>query len=233
MNGACVLVLAALSVADGGQEFRQELLWVVPPGWVVVQLPSANVAAHDPKDPTAVVVVLHVSTGRRIDVDFLRKALERYPTPGMPLPAAMLGTCSDGQLRFACEELQSVSRTTGSTSRMPGSTNDAGGASMRGTPCRRVGRSRCSRLSGVSLAGRERGSSASDGPLAQSRPSTRCSSASAEVSLLGAGARGRASSRTAAAAARAYIFSVRRLPLSPRRNPSVCASRCGSVADFR
>ena len=42
-----------------------------------------------------------------MDVDFLRKALERYPTPSrMPLAAAMLGTCSDGQRRFACEELQ-------------------------------------------------------------------------------------------------------------------------------
>ncbi len=99
-------MLAALSVADGGQDFRQEVVWVVPPGWVLIEVPSANVAAHDPEDPTAVVVVLHVSTGRPIDVDFLRKALERYPTRGVPLPAAMLGTCSDGQLRFACEELQ-------------------------------------------------------------------------------------------------------------------------------
>jgi hypothetical protein len=99
-------VLAALSGADGGQPFRQELTWVIPPGWVRVELPSADVAAHNPKDPTAVVVVLHVSKGRRIDVDFLRKALERYPNKGMPLPAAMLGTCSDGQLRFVCEELQ-------------------------------------------------------------------------------------------------------------------------------
>ena len=41
-----------------------------------------------------------------MDAGVLRKALERYPTPRMSLAAAMLGTCSDGQRQFACEELQ-------------------------------------------------------------------------------------------------------------------------------
>ena len=103
---AFLLILAALSGADGGQELRRELAWVVPPGWVPVELPAADIAAHDPQDPAEVVVVLHTSTGRRMDADFLRKALERYPTPRMSLAAATLGTCSDGQRQFACEELQ-------------------------------------------------------------------------------------------------------------------------------
>jgi hypothetical protein len=99
-------MLAVLSGTDGGHELRQELAWVVPPGWVLVEPPVGDIAAHDPQDPMAVVVVLHNSTGRPMEADFLRKALERFPAPRAPLVAAMLGTCSDGQRRFACEELQ-------------------------------------------------------------------------------------------------------------------------------
>jgi len=104
----CLLVLAAFWAPDGGHQLSQELAWVVPPGWVRVEIRS-DIAAHDPHDPFAVVAVIHTVpavAGRRIEVDFLRKALIRFPTRGTLPPAATLGTCSDGQVRFACEELQ-------------------------------------------------------------------------------------------------------------------------------
>jgi hypothetical protein len=113
MNRACLVLLATLSGADGGQDLRRELAWVVPPGWVRREGPHADLAAGDPEDPFAAVVVLHIPSSRPdrpIDIDFLRKALERFPTTKKTLAAAMVGTCSDGQLRFACEELQIRSR---------------------------------------------------------------------------------------------------------------------------
>ena len=109
MNRACLLLLATLSGADGGHDLRRELAWVVPPGWTPREVPIADVAAGDPQDPFASVVVIHAPSSRPdrpIDIDFLRKALERFPTTRKTLAAAMVGTCSDGQLRFACEELQ-------------------------------------------------------------------------------------------------------------------------------
>jgi len=85
----------------------EELTWVVPPGWIRVDL-HTDIAARDPQELMAVVTVLHVrpTSGERLQIDFLRKAMLRNPVRGVSAPAAMLGTCSDGKLRFACEELQ-------------------------------------------------------------------------------------------------------------------------------
>jgi hypothetical protein len=103
-----LLVAAVLSAADGGQDFRHELAWVVPPGWIPIENRGQHLGAGDPHDPFATVTVIHIpaSAGRPMDVDFLRKALERFPSSKRPIVGAMLGTCSDGRLRFACEEVQ-------------------------------------------------------------------------------------------------------------------------------
>jgi hypothetical protein len=114
MTRACLLLLVTVWGADGGrqelrEELRRDLAWVVPPGWLPRDVRIGDVAAGDPQDPFAAVVVIHVPSShpdQPIDIDFLRRALERFPTTKKTLAAAMVGTCSDGQLRFACEELE-------------------------------------------------------------------------------------------------------------------------------
>ena len=107
MKHIWLLLLAALSAPDAGQSLSEELAWVIPPGWMRVDV-HVDIAAHDPQEPEAVVTVFHVrpASGERLQIDFLRKALVRFPIRGVSAPTAMLGTCSDGTVRFACEELQ-------------------------------------------------------------------------------------------------------------------------------
>src|SRR5262249_53277386 len=101
-----VLVVAALlGGAEGEEALRRELAWTVPPGWVPGTFAGPDLTAHHPQNEGASLLVGNTETRKKITPEEIRRTLKLFRSEGMPVPTAMLGTCSNGRARFACEEM--------------------------------------------------------------------------------------------------------------------------------